>query len=51
MAKKKPVMTIPYPVYTMEGVERLLTASKALDLDSCEMIDKALDAFLKSKGL
>ena len=46
MSTKKAVLTIPYQVYTMEEVERLMTASKALDLTGEELIRKALNQYL-----
>ena len=44
MAKKKALMTIPYPVYSMAEVDRLLTAGKTLNMDSKQLIDAALKA-------
>ena len=51
MAKQQALLTLTYPVYTMDEAQRLLTAGKVLDLTSEEMIRTALSEFLDKRDL
>ena len=49
--KKQAVLTIPFHLYEMEDVERLITASKVLDLTGEELLKKALDEFMSNRNI
>ena len=51
MAKQKPIVTLQYPVYSMEEVDRLYNAAEKEDCTWSELIKRALGEYLTNHNL
>ena len=50
MAQNKPLIKVIYPVYTQKELNRILDASRKLDLTGEDLIREALSEYLTKKG-